>query len=493
LRTNLAKKTNYIFYFYLIIAGMLDNYIASKLLDNLEFQPTPSQEELIGSLAAFIGSDDLREVMLIRGYAGTGKTTLVNSMVRTLHGMKQRVVLLAPTGRAAKVLNAYTGYPAWTIHKKIYRQKSGSDGLGSFVLDRNLHKDTMFIIDEASMIGNKTGESMFGTGNLLSDLIHYVESGTNCRLVLIGDTAQLPPVGLDVSPALDRRVLESFSYTVRESTLVEIVRQAAGSGILQNATAIRQHITSDRIRIPQLAVPPEADISRIGGAELLDLLGESYDTAGEEQTIVVTRSNKRANRFNAGIRSQILWKEEQIGRGDLLMVVKNNYFWKDEEKKLDFIANGDIGRIQRVIGFEELYGLKFATVELSFIDYDDARVEARILLDVLDVDGPALPQDIHRNLYASIMEEHPELTNRKKRAEYISTDPYFNALQVKFAYAVTCHKAQGGQWKNVFLDQGYFTEDMISRDYLRWLYTGFTRATEKLYLVNFSDLFFPPS
>lgn len=470
---------------------MLDNYIVSKLVDNLEFQPTPSQEELIGSLALFIGSDDPREVMLIRGYAGTGKTTLVNSMVRTLIGMKQCVVLLAPTGRAAKVLNAYTGYPAWTIHKKIYRQKSGSDGLGNFVLDRNLHKNTMFIIDEASMIGNSAGESLFGSGNLLSDLLQYVESGTNCRIVLIGDTAQLPPVGLEVSPALDRNVLESYGYTVREFTLVDIVRQALDSGILRNATLIRQQITGEQIEIPTLSVDQDPDVHRIGGAELLDLLSDSYDSTGEEDTIVVTRSNKRANRFNAGIRSQILWREEQIGRGDLLMVVKNNYFWKDSGNRLDFIANGDIGRIERVVGFEELYGLKFATVVLSFIDYEDMEVEAKVLLDVLDAEGPALPQENHRELYSQIMEEHPELTNRKKRAEYISTDPFFNALQVKFAYAVTCHKAQGGQWKNVFLDQGYFTEDMISKDYLRWLYTGFTRATEKLYLVNFSDLFFP--
>ncbi|MEX0987001.1 MAG: AAA family ATPase [Bacteroidales bacterium] len=471
---------------------MLKNFISSKLLDNLDFQPTESQSELIEEISNFIESGGVQEIMLILGYAGTGKTTIVNSIVRTLRELGLSSVLLAPTGRAAKVMFSYTKYPAWTIHKKIYKQRSGSDGLGQFVLDRNMHKDTYFIIDEASMIGQAASDSVFGSGNLLSDMLRYLESGKNCRLILIGDTAQLPPVKLDVSPALDQHVLESFGYQVRPYMLTDIVRHEKDSGILMNATSIRNNITENSIGIPELMESAFEDVERVGGAELLERISDSYDKYGEEETIVVTRSNKRANAFNTGIRGQILWREEQISRGDLLMVVKNNYFWKDEEAKIDFIANGDIARIERVIGFEEIYGLKFADVELSFLDYGELVVEARIMLDVLEVEGPAMPMDTLRKLYDDVLEDYPELTDRKKKAEQIARDKYFNALQVKFAYSVTCHKAQGGQWKSVFLDLGYFTEDMISLDYLRWLYTAFTRATEKLYLVNFPDQFFIP-
>jgi len=468
----------------------MKKFITSKLLGNLEFQPTESQSSLINLLSAFIATGNSREIMVIKGYAGTGKTTLVNSLVKTLAEMKQRSVLLAPTGRAAKVLFAYTGFTAWTIHKKIYKQKSGSDGLGSFVLDNNMHKDTYFVVDESSMIGTATGDSLFGSGDLLRDLLYYVDNDKNCKLILIGDTAQLPPIGLDVSPALDKSVLESNGWMVSEYTMTDIVRQAKGSGVLMNATLIRDQITGSDIKIPVLNIEAFQDIQRIGGAELLELISDSYDKAGEEDTIIVTRSNKRANRFNAGVRSQILWREEQISRGDLLMVVKNNYYWKDDEKKIDFIANGDIAKIERVIGFEEIYGLHFANVQLSFIDYGGLEFEAKIMLDVLEVEGPSLPMEQQREFYNTILEDYPDLTTKKKRAEKMSNDPYFNALQVKFAYAVTCHKAQGGQWKNVFLDQGYFVDDMMSMDYLRWLYTAFTRAIDNLYLVNFSDKFF---
>jgi len=470
---------------------MLKKYIAAKLLDNLDFQPTKSQEDLIDQVSEFIASGNMKEIFMIRGYAGTGKTTVVNSLVKTLKEIGSGAVLLAPTGRAAKVMFAYTGHTAWTIHKKIYRQKSGSDGLGTFVLDRNMHQNTCFIIDEASMIGQSAADSVFGTGNLLSDLLHYIEGGVNCRLILIGDTAQLPPVQLEVSPALDIRVLEAYSYRIREVTMTDIVRHQQDSGILMNATAIRNNIALSNIEIPALKCHGFPDVERVGGAELLECISSSYDRYGEEETIVVTRSNKRANRFNAGIRGQILWREEQITKGDLLMVVKNNYFWKDEEQKTDFIANGDIARIERVTGFEEIYGRRFADVELSFIDYGGLTLDAKVILDVLDVEGPSLPVEDQRELYRQVMADYPELTNKKKRSEQIAKDPYFNALQVKFAYSVTCHKAQGGQWRSVFLDQGYFTSEMMSMDYLRWLYTAFTRATEKLYLVNFSDLFFP--
>lgn len=469
---------------------MLKKIVSSKLLDNLDFQPTESQKELIGEISEFITSGNHQEIMLIKGYAGTGKTTIVNAIVRTLRETGAKSVLLAPTGRAAKVMFAYTGHTAWTIHKKIYRQKSGSDGLGSFGLDRNMHKNTYFIIDEASMIGQTASESIFGSGNLLSDLLQYVEGGEQCRLILIGDTAQLPPVRLDVSPALDKKVLQSFGYTVRDYTLTDIVRHQQDSGILVNATTIRDHITAENIAIPGFSLNGYADVQRIGGADLLEAISNCYDKYGDEDTIIVTRSNKRANRFNAGVRGQILWREEQISRGDLLMVVKNNYFWKDTEQRIDFIANGDIARIERVIGFEEIYGMKYADVEMTLIDYNDVVIEAKILLDVLEVEGPSLPVDTQRELYHTILEDYPDLTNRKKRVEHMQQDRYFNALQVKFAYSVTCHKAQGGQWKSVFLDIGYFTDDMISLDYLRWLYTAFTRATERIYLVNFPDRFF---
>lgn len=469
---------------------MLKKTITSKLLDNLDFQPTQSQEELIGLISRFIISGNVTDLLLVKGYAGTGKTTIINSIVKTLKEFGGKVVLLAPTGRAAKVMYSYTGQVSWTIHKKIYRQKSGSDGLGLFVLDRNLHKDTFFIVDEASMIGQAVQESLFGSGNLLADLFTYVRSGVNCRIILIGDSAQLPPVTVEVSPALDKIILESFGYNVTEFTLTDIVRHQANSGILVNATSIRKGITAGINVLPRLKTDGFTDIERLGGAELIESISSSYDRYGEEETIVITRSNKRANRFNAGIRGQILWREEQISRGDLLMVVKNNYFWKDDDQRIDFIANGDIVRIERVVGFEEIYGFRFADVELSMIDYNGIVLESKLLLDVLEIDGPSLSIEDQRRLYQMIMEDFPELTNKKKKAEHISQDKYFNALQVKFAYAVTCHKSQGGQWSSVFIDQGYFTEEMLSVDYLRWMYTAFTRATEKLYLVNFNDRFF---
>ena len=470
---------------------MLRNFISGKLLENLEFQPTSGQEDLIGELGIFLASEDPHEIMLIKGYAGTGKTTLVKSLVRTLSSLKQKSVLLAPTGRAAKVLAAYSGHSAWTIHKKIYRQKSGSDGLGEFVLDRNLHSNTFFIVDEASMIGDRSPETFFGSGDLLRDLLDYVEAGTNCRLVLVGDTAQLPPVGLEMSPALDPDRLEGFGYSVREIELKDVVRQAEDSGILINATVLRNLITGQVVDYPLFHFDTFPDITLITGNELLETISSSYDHYGSSETIVVTRSNKRANKFNAGIRSQILWREEELSPGDLLMVVKNNYFWKDDENQLDFIANGDIMKVERVELTEEVHGYTFADIKISLPDYRDIQMDVKVLLDVIGLEAPSLSYDQQKALYLSVAEDYPYESNRKKVAEKISTDPYYNALQVKFAYAVTCHKAQGGQWKSVFIDQGYFTEDMLSLDYLRWLYTAFTRASEKLYLVNLARQFIP--
>jgi len=470
---------------------MLRNFISERLFENLDFQPTLGQEDLIRELGHFLSSEDTAEIMLVKGYAGTGKTTLVKSLVLTLSALKQKSVLLAPTGRAAKVLTAYSGHPAWTIHKKIYRQKSGKDGLGEFVLDRNLHKQTCFIVDEASMIGDSSPNTFFGSGDLLRDLVDYVEAGSQCRLVLVGDTAQLPPVGLDMSPALNRERLEGFGYRVREIELTDVVRQAEDSGILHNATSIRNLITDGLVDYPRFNFDAFPDITMISGAELLETISSSYDRYGTSDTIVVTRSNKRANKFNAGIRSQILWREEQLSPGDLLMVVKNNYFWKDEDKRIDFIANGDIIRVEKVLSTEEVHGHKFANILISLPDYKDIEMEVKVLLDVIDLEAPSLNYDQQKTLYLSVAEDYPDEPSKRKMAEKISTDPYYNALQVKFAYAVTCHKAQGGQWKSVFLDQGYFTEEMLSLDYLRWLYTAFTRASEKLYLVNLAKQFTP--
>jgi len=470
---------------------MLRKFISTLLLENLEFQPTPGQVDLIEELGAFLGAEDYGEIMVLKGYAGTGKTTLVKSLVQTLQTLKQKSVLLAPTGRAAKVLSAYSGHPAWTIHKKIYRQKSGKDGLGEFVLDRNLHKQSCFIVDEASMIGDRSPDAFFGSGDLLRDLMDYVEDGSNCRLVLVGDTAQLPPVGLDLSPALSRERLESFGYRIREIELTDVVRQTRDSGILFNATLIRNLITAGLEDYPGFQFDAFPDVQMISGTDLLEAIGTSFDRYGSEETIVVTRSNKRANKFNAGIRSQILWREEQISPGDLMMVVKNNYFWKDADKRLDFIANGDIIRIERVISTEEVHGHSFANVQISLPDYPQMEMEVKLLLDVIEMDAPSLNYEQQKTLYMSVAEDYPDAINRKQVSDKISIDPYYNALQVKFAYAVTCHKSQGGQWKSVFLDQGYFTEEMLSLDYLRWLYTAFTRASEQLYLVNLAKAFIP--
>jgi len=470
---------------------MLRNYIATKILENLEFQPTPGQVEMIAELGGFLASGDSSEIMMVKGYAGTGKTTLVNSLVKTLAAMKQKCVLLAPTGRAAKVLSSYTSQPAWTIHKKIYRQKSGKDGLGEFVLDRNLHKNTYFIVDEASMIGDRSADSVFGSGDLLRDLLDYVEMGSDCRMVLVGDTAQLPPVGLDISPALSSERLEQLGYSVREIEMTDVIRQTQGSGILHNATSIRNLIT-DRVEdYPDFSFDAFEDITMISGTDLLDTISASYDRFGTGETIVVTRSNKRANRFNAGIRSQILWREEQVSPGDLLMVVKNNYFWKDGKNRIDFIANGDIVKVERVVGTDEVHGHRFADLEVTLPDYDNLELEVKVLLDVIDLDAPSLDREQQRTLYMSVAEDYPDVVNRRQMATKIAIDPYYNALQVKFAYAVTCHKSQGGQWRSVFLDQGYFTDEMLNLDYLRWLYTAFTRASEHLYLVNMAKQFIP--
>lgn len=472
---------------------MIKNHIRSEIIKNLGKPPTKGQEELSGSLAEFVSEPDPDAVFILRGYAGTGKTTMLSSLVKALASLKFRSVLLAPTGRAAKVLGGYSGQNAYTIHKCIYRQQTASDGMGRFMLNKNLYKDTFFIIDEASMISNTSAEfSVFGSGRLLEDLIEFVYTGSNCRLILVGDTAQLPPVGLDVSPALSKNELELYDRRIYDFELTDVIRQDLNSGILYNATLIRELINSGDYFAGFFHLELESfdDIRRLGGGDLIEEISTCYDRFGIFETIVITRSNKRANKFNEGIRSTILYKEAEISKGDLLMVVKNNYFWIDENEKIDFIANGDIAEIVGISKFEELYGFRFANVSLKLVDYPDIEIDCKILLDALNIESAALSPEQNRKLFEAVAEDYMDIRNKKKRWEKIRENPYFNALQVKFAYAVTCHKAQGGQWKAVFVDQGYLTEDMLNIEFLRWLYTAFTRPTERLYLVNFNKEFF---
>ncbi len=472
---------------------MIKKHIQSEIINNLGKLPTSGQEELSLRLADFVAESELDAIFLLKGYAGTGKTTMLSSLVKTFTKFKFRLVLLAPTGRAAKVLSSYTGQNAYTIHKNIYRQQSSSDGTGRFVLNKNLFKDTFFIVDEASMISNSSSEtSIFGSGRLLEDLIEYVYSGSNCRLFLVGDTAQLPPVGLDVSPALSKNDLDFYGRHVYEYELKEVVRQDRHSGILFNATLIRNLITEGNYNSGyfHLECKQFHDIRCISGADLIEEISTCYDRFGLIETIVVTRSNKRANKFNEGIRSTILYKEADISVGDLIMIVKNNYFWLEENEKIDFIANGDIGEIISIYKHEELYGFRFANVSLRLLDYPDIEFDCKIILDTLSIESAALNSEQNRKLFDAVSEDYLDIRSKKKRWEKIRENPYFNALQVKFAYAVTCHKAQGGQWKAVFVDQGYLTEEMLNKEFLRWLYTAFTRPTERLFLVNFNKQFF---
>lgn len=506
---------------------MIIDELKYKILQQFGFPPTQEQEHALEVFAEFLTDRDPHAVMILRGSAGTGKTTLSGAIVRTLKEIRQKVMLLAPTGRAAKVFSLNSGSPAYTIHRRIYREKSFSGVEGQFNLNDNLYTDTLFMVDEVSMIANMgLGGMSFGSGCLLDDLVHFVYQGRNDRLLLIGDKAQLPPVGEEESPALHAAMLEGYGLKVYECDLNEVLRQSEKSGILYNATMIRQMITHDDItQLPKIHFAGYSDIKPMPGAELIEALADSYHHVGLDDTIVVTRSNKRANIFNQGIRNMVLDREEELSQGDILMIVKNNYYWMEEERKKikekeieerrvksegtepgtathkvqsskfqvqsndipAFLANGDRAKVLKVRRRIDLYGFRFATLLLQFPDYDNYELEATVLLDTLTSEAPALTHEQQELLFHQIEEDYQDIPLKADRMKAIRQDQFFNALQVKFAYAVTCHKAQGGQWAHVYVDQGYMTDDMLNPDYIHWLYTAFTRATEMLYLVNWPE------
>ena len=470
---------------------MITDLLVQQIESCLPYEPNRQQRELLERLAAFVLDERDDTLFLLRGYAGTGKTSLVGALVKALTQLQSKVVLLAPTGRAAKVFARYAGHPAYTIHRRIYRQKSYSPDMEGFLVGENLAKHTLFIVDEASMIANASGAgdgAVYGTGRLLDDLVEYVYSGEHCRLILLGDTAQLPPVGQERSPALDAGVLQGYGLAVQEYELREVARQAAESGILTNATRLREEMEQVPLPMPRLRVQGYPDVEALSGEYLVERISDSYDRVGLDETIVITRSNKRANIFNQGIRNQILYREEELTAGDLLLVAKNNYFWSKEYKEIDFIANGDVARVVRVMKRTEMYGFRFADVLLHFPDLE-VEMEAKILLDTLSSDSPALTREQQESLLAQVMADYYDITTRREKFKRLKSDPWFNALQVKYAYGVTCHKAQGGQWKHVYIDMGYIQQGALSLDFYRWLYTAFTRATEKIWLVNVSDEF----
>ena len=506
---------------------MIIDELKYKILQQFGFPPTQEQAHALEVFAEFLTDRDPHAVMILRGSAGTGKTTLSGAIVRTLKEIRQKVMLLAPTGRAAKVFSLNSGSPAYTIHRRIYREKSFSGVEGQFNLNDNLYTDTLFMVDEASMIANMgLGGMSFGSGCLLDDLVHFVYQGRNDRLLLIGDKAQLPPVGEEESPALHAAMLEGYGLKVYECDLNEVLRQSEESGILYNATMIRQMITHDDItQLPKIHFAGYSDIKPMPGAELIEALADSYHHVGLDDTIVVTRSNKRANVFNQGIRNMVLDREEELSQGDILMIVKNNYYWMEEERKKikekeieerrvksegtepgtathkvqsskfqvqsndipAFLANGDRAKVLKVRRRIDLYGFRFATLLLQFPDYGNYELEATVLLDTLTSEAPALTHEQQEQLFHQIEEDYQDIPLKADRMKAIRQDQFFNALQVKFAYAVTCHKAQGGQWAHVYVDQGYMTDDMLNPDYIHWLYTAFTRATEMLYLVNWPE------
>ena len=462
----------------------MSNELMYQILRNFPFDPTTDQMHALDVFERFMTDSDERCVMILRGSAGTGKTSLASVIVRTLLDLQYKISLLAPTGRAAKVFSLTSGQPAATIHRSIYRERTFAGLDGKFNLNANLYRNRLFLIDEASMISLTSVNSTFGSGCLLDDLIQFVYNERNCRMLLIGDRAQLPPVGEAESPALRTDVLAAYGLKVYECDLNEVLRQSQDSGILYNATIIRQMITHDQATaLPQIRLKGFADISIVPGDELIESLSTSYAEVGIDETMVITRSNKRANIFNQGIRNMVLGREEELTTGDMLMVVKNKYKEKQAEG-LSFIANGDRAIVRSVRNVRELYGFRFADVTLSFPDYDNTEEDMIVILDTLTTEAPALTHEQNEQLFQQVLADYADVPLKSDRMKKIREDDYYNALQVKFGYAITCHKAQGGQWAHIYLDQGYMTDEMLTPDYIHWLYTAFTRATEHLYLVN---------
>ena len=463
---------------------MITDELIYQIRQSFGLTPTAEQENAMRVFAGFMANRDAHAVMIMRGSAGTGKTSLAAAIVKTMMRLQQKVVLLAPTGRAAKVFSLHAGHNAYTIHRRIYRQKSLD---GSFGLNFNSLQNALFVIDEASMVSNAAafGESIFASGQLLDDLIQFVYGGQNCRMMLIGDKAQLPPVGAEESPALMAAVLRQYGLHVHECDLNEVLRQSQDSGILYNATMVRQMITHDEMtQLPLIRFRGFADIVRVPGDELIEQMNSSYSEVGIDETMVVTRSNKRANIYNQGIRNTILGREEELTTGDMLMIVKNNYYWGQGDQTISFIANGDRARIVRVRNNRQLYGFHFADVWLQLPDYDNYELQATVICDSLTSESPSLTREQGEQLFNAVMEDYADIPLKQDRLKRMKEDRHYNALQVKYAYAVTCHKAQGGQWAHVYVDQGYMTDDMLTPDYIHWLYTAFTRASEKLFLVN---------
>ena len=468
----------------------------TDLIKDFPHTPTIKQDKALLLISDFVLSKNNNEVFLLKGYAGTGKTTIIGTLVKNIWKVYHSVVLLAPTGRAAKVISNYSKKEAFTIHKKIYYPKAQKGGGVSFTLQKNKHRNTIFIVDEASMIPDINQESkLFENGSLLDDLIQYIYSGHNCKLLLIGDTAQLPPVKLAISPALEQHTIENhYNKEVIAIELDEVVRQQKDSGILFNATNIRNQLDNgfyENFKLQEVNFPEV--IRPLDGQELMDAINDSYSNIGNEDTVFIVRSNKRANLYNQNIRNRILFQEQELAAGDYLMVVKNNYFWVETKSDAGFIANGDIIEVLEIFSINELYGFKFAKVNVRMIDYPNMKpFETVLLLDTLSSETPSLTYEESNKLYKEVMKDYEHLSSKYKKFLSVKKNTYFNALQVKFSYAITCHKSQGGQWDTVFVEQPYLPNG-IDRDYLRWLYTAITRAKEKLYLIGFSDDFFTDS
>ncbi len=469
--------------------------VVRYILSHFPHQPTAGQLAACGRMVEFLYDPDPLASFVLKGYAGTGKTSLVSALIQSAPALRIKTLLLAPTGRAAKVLSGYAGQPAYTIHKKIYQTITDSSGIMRMGRALNKHTYTLFIVDEASMIGLADDMGM-GRHSLLEDLIDYVTEGSHCRLMLIGDTAQLPPVGAGESPALDLEYLRAISQLkVHHYELTEVVRQQHFSGILLNATMLRTQIAQlEEAEPPELPLFDTADCDdfvRLGGADLESVLNQEYGGDRLEQVAVITRSNKRANLFNQEIRNRVLFREEEVNAGDYLMVVKNNYYWLDSDSGIGFIANGDIVEVQSLRNHQELYGFHFVDATIRFVDYPEAPLQdCKLLLETLHSESPSLTREESQQLFDAVMEDYADIPHKADRLKAVKSDPYYNALQIKFSYALTCHKTQGGQWETVIIDQGYLTDEMLDREYLRWLYTAVTRATRKVYLLNFHDKFF---